>query len=150
MPGPAVVAPESERVVAANVKRLREAHGISQVRLAELMVETGHVMGGMPVWALENGRRRINVDDLFGFAEVFDVTPGSLLLPDGGEPVDQAVTPGTKYEVTITGGVIRSVTADSVDIDDALLTFHLRGERVFFAPRVAVLCVAAPPEADDV
>jgi transcriptional regulator with XRE-family HTH domain len=148
MPSPAVVAPESERVVAVNVKRLREACGISQVRLAELMAETGHLMGGMPVWALENGRRRINVDDLFGFAEVFGVTPESLLAPGAGEV--QEKTRSQVYEVTVTGGVVRSVTAESFDVGaDGFLHFYRQGERVFFAPSSAVLCVAVLQEAAD-
>lgn len=144
MPTPSVVAPESERVVAANVKLLREAHGISQVRLAELMTETGHVVGGMPIWALENGRRRINVDDLFGFAEVFGVAPESLLTPG---PCETA--PKSLYEVTLAGGTVRNVAADGFDLADGFLNFYLRDERIFFAPSAAVLCVAVVREASD-
>lgn len=126
-----------EAIVAANVRRLREAAGWTQAEVAKRASAAGHDLGEMPVWGLENGRRRIRVEDLFTLAEVFGTTPQCLLAPDAelAEPVRQ-------YEVRIDGGITETVAADDVEADEwGLLHFFLRGERVFFTSVARVLCV---------
>lgn len=125
-----------ERAVAANARQLREAHGYTQERVAQLMTEAGFGIGEMALWALENGRRRIKVSDLSGLAAVFGVSPGSLLT-ESPEPAE-ALPP--EYEVAVIGGSSCTVTADSTDVDDhGFLNFYVGGARVFFAPVAAVL-----------
>lgn len=135
-PEPAV--PDTpEAVVAANVRRLREALGITQNDLAERATKAGHSLGPMAMWTLENGKRRIRVDDLYGLAEALGVTPQQLLSPD----VDPAAT-GRLYEVLLDGGTSEHVTASRVEPDEhGWLNFYLHDERVFFAAAARVLCV---------
>jgi transcriptional regulator with XRE-family HTH domain len=89
--------PTPERTVAANARRLRKDRGYSQQRVAELMTEAGYPTGEMPLWALEKGKRRIKVADLYGLAAALDVTPESLLAaestPEGLHPGNHASTP---------------------------------------------------------
>lgn len=132
---PAPTTPEA--IVATNVRRLRECLGISQAELAERATKTGHVLGEMAIWTLENGKRRIRVDDLFGLGEALGVTPQQLLTPD----VDPAST-GRLYEVLLDGGIAERVIATRVEPDDqGWLNFYLHGERVFFASIARMLCV---------
>lgn len=129
--------PNPEAIVAANARRLREARGWTQAAAARLITESGYEMGEMALWGLENSRRRIKVADLFGLAAAFEVTPESLLSPDSDSDQPQS----TQYEVTVAGGLVRTVTADDTGIGDGFLNFYLRGARVFFAPVAGVLCV---------
>ncbi|MEU8642229.1 helix-turn-helix domain-containing protein [Streptomyces sp. NPDC048674] len=126
-----------DKVVAANARRLREDRGYTQELVARLMTEAGYPTGEMPIWALENCRRRIKVTDLFGLAAAFDVTPESFLSP-GSESDESAAV---EYEVVGTDDVRRKVIANSVTTDDqGFLNFYRRGQRVFFAPVTAVVC----------
>jgi transcriptional regulator with XRE-family HTH domain len=131
--------PTPEEVVAANVRLLRVARELSQDGLAELLVKAGHRQSAMSIWGLENNRRRINVADLVAIADVLDVTPQQLMSsdPDALDPAD----PVTTYAVTVEGGETEVVEADRTELDDGWLNFHLRGERVFFAPAARVLCI---------
>ncbi|MEU0787567.1 helix-turn-helix transcriptional regulator [Streptomyces sp. NPDC006173] len=138
--------PTPDQVVAANARRLREDRGYTQERVARLMTEAGYPTGEMPLWALENCRRRIKVSDLFGLAAAFDVTPESFL--SAGAESDELVA--VEYEVVGTDDVRRKVIANSVSADDqGFLNFHLRGKRVFFAPVTAVVCCYTSKEAGD-
>lgn len=135
-----------DQVVAANARRLREECGYTQECVARLMTEAGYPTGEMPLWALENGKRRIKVTDLFGLAAAFKVTPESFLSP--GPDSDELAA--VEYEVASTDGVLRKVIANAVIADDqGFLNFYLRGERVFFAPTAAVMCCYTSKEAGD-
>lgn len=128
-----------ERVVAANARQLREAHGYTQEHVAQLMTEAGYPTGEMPLWALENGKRRIKVTDVFGLAAAFGLPAESLLSPlpstsATGEP------PLPIYELAVSDGARCAVRADAVSVDDdGFLNFYADGTRVFFAPVAAVL-----------
>jgi transcriptional regulator with XRE-family HTH domain len=123
-----------EQVVAANVRRLREAVGITQVELAKRATIGTSEMG---VWGIENGKRRINVADLYSLAAALGVTPERLLSPDA-----ELAPHARQYEVRIDGGVTETVTADDAEADErGLLHFYLRGERVFLTSVARVLYV---------
>lgn len=126
-----------DQVVAVNARRLREDRGYTQERVAQLMTEAGYPTGEMRLWSIERCRSRIKVSDLFGLAAALEVTPESFLSPGSSTDEPAAV----EYEVATNDGVQRKVVANSVSTDDqGFLNFHLRGERVFFAPVAAVVC----------
>ena len=125
----------AEQRVAVNVKLLRIRRGYTQGDLAE---RAGLVENR--VWAIEGGRRRIHVSDLATLAATLEVAP-QLLMADDPEP-----DPTPVYEVTLDGGVTRTVAADSIDNDGTWAFFDLRGVRVFAAPVDRVLCVRTVTE----
>ena len=128
--------PSREAVVAANVQALRKSLGLSQTGLG-----TRAGLGEMAVGNIENGKRRINVDDLYALAEALETT-GERLLTPGAE----LGTASRRYEVRIDGGITELVTADDAEADErGLLHFYLRGERVFFTSVARVLSVREAP-----
>ncbi|MEV6504768.1 helix-turn-helix transcriptional regulator [Streptomyces sp. NPDC051642] len=124
--------PSREAVVAANVQTLRKRLGLSQTELG-----TRAGFGEMAVGNIENGKRRVNVDDLYALADALGATVQHLLNPDCSPfPAEQ------QYEVWLDGDVAQLVTADTVEPDgEGWLNFYLRGDRVFFAAVPRVLCV---------
>lgn len=79
-PGP------TARTVAANVRRLREDQNLSTHKLATRLRRTGSSMTPTSVQRLEDGQRRVDVDDLMHLCRVFNVIPSTLLLPDFSDP----------------------------------------------------------------
>lgn len=75
--------------VAANVMRnvleLRKRAGWTQVDLSKRLEEIGHRILPTGLQRLENGKRRVDPDDLVALAMVLDVAPITLLLPLGDE-----------------------------------------------------------------
>ena len=74
--------------VAANVRRLREAQGLSLRALSLRLKEVGHPLLIDAVGKIENGARsdaqhtrRVDVDDLVGLSKALGVTPTQLLAP---------------------------------------------------------------------
>lgn len=123
-----------EQVVAANIRRLREALGLAQTELSR-RAALGN--SDMAVWGIETGKRRIKVAELCALADALGVTPTQLLAPDA-----ELAGPVRRYEVRIDGGITETVAADDVEADEwGLLHFFLRGERVFFTSVARVLCV---------
>lgn len=68
---------ELRKVFAANLRRLRQARGISQERLAELAG-----LHRTYVSSVERGARNISIDNIARLAKALDVSPEKLL---GGE-----------------------------------------------------------------
>lgn len=73
--------PTGERL-AQNVARLREARGISLRTLSERLSELGRPILPSGLSKIEQGDRRVDVDDLVALAVALNVSPGWLLLPD--------------------------------------------------------------------
>ncbi|MDX2697110.1 helix-turn-helix domain-containing protein [Streptomyces ipomoeae] len=130
-----------EAVVGANVRRLREAAGLSQAELASQVVKSGHTLGEMAVWGIENGKRRINVDDLFALGTALGVTPTSLLSPDAG--------PGILFVVSFASGGSVDVTADEYDIVSEWVRFHMQGQLVYLASTRHVLGIRVQQDGDE-
>lgn len=123
--------PPHEAVVAANVRQLREAAGISQAELAARVTAAGHDFGEMAVWGIENNRRRIRVEDLHALGTALGVNPTSLLSPDAG--------PGALFVVAFVGGEFVQVRADEYDFIDGWIRFQMQGQVVHLAPSRNVL-----------
>lgn len=134
---PAPAAPTSEATIRANVRRLRKAQGLTQTALAERITAAGLPFGDMAVWGIENGKRRINVDDLHALAQALQATPRELL---SSEP--EALSDSLVYEVRFDGGTVERVVADRVETDGhGWLNFYEGEHRVLFASVARVLCV---------
>jgi transcriptional regulator with XRE-family HTH domain len=73
----------SEDNLAERVRLEREARGWSTGALAERMTKAGYPMNQSAIWRIESGtpRRRINLDEGIGFAEVFATSLEDLLSP---------------------------------------------------------------------
>lgn len=70
------------RTVAANLKRLRSARGLTQAQLADALARLGHPVPAASVGKMELRLRRIEVDDLLALSLALKVSPLALLLPD--------------------------------------------------------------------
>ncbi|WP_405987542.1 helix-turn-helix domain-containing protein [Streptomyces sp. NBC_00872] len=70
-----------EENVAVRIKLEREARGWSTNSLSDRLNEAGFDMNPSAVWRIENRKRRINVDEAIGFAEVFGVDLRNLVGP---------------------------------------------------------------------
>ncbi|MGV0700830.1 helix-turn-helix domain-containing protein [Mycolicibacter sinensis] len=82
--------------VRQNLKRLRGKRGLSLRALAQLTEATDHPLGYGSINQIEQGRRRVDVDDLMTLAVVLNVPPPALLLPHltGGERNDTVQATG--------------------------------------------------------
>ncbi|MFF5960403.1 helix-turn-helix domain-containing protein [Streptomyces luteogriseus] len=70
-----------EANVAVRIKLEREARGWSTNALSDRLNEAGFEMNPSAVWRIENGKRRINLDEAIGFAEVFGMDLRNLVGP---------------------------------------------------------------------
>lgn len=66
--------PAGERV-SRNIKRLRESGRLTFVELSDRLAKIGRPIPVLGLRRIERGERRVDVDDLFAFAEVFEVSP---------------------------------------------------------------------------
>lgn len=62
-----------EENAAVRIKLERDKRGWSTTTLSERLNEAGFDMNPSAVWRIENRKRRINLDEAIGFAEVFGV-----------------------------------------------------------------------------
>ncbi|TPF79344.1 helix-turn-helix transcriptional regulator [Bifidobacterium sp. UTCIF-24] len=83
--------------VAANVARLRG--GMQYKELAEKLTELGRPITPMGLKRIESGERKVDVDDLMALAVAFDVSPLTLLLPEGGSRDVPAMATGCDHEL---------------------------------------------------
>ncbi len=70
-----------EANVAVRIKLEREARSWSTNTLSDRLNEAGFDMNPSGVWRIENGKRRINLDEAIGFAEVFGLDLRNLVGP---------------------------------------------------------------------
>nr|WP_138894019.1 helix-turn-helix transcriptional regulator [Streptomyces chryseus] len=70
-----------EENVAVRIRLEREARGWSTTALSDRLNEAGFEMNPSAVWRIENRKRRINLDEAIGFAEVFGLDLRNLVGP---------------------------------------------------------------------
>lgn len=70
-----------EENAAVRIKLEREARGWGTNALSDRLVEAGYEMNPSAVWRIENRKRRLNLDEAIGFAEVFGISLESLIGP---------------------------------------------------------------------
>jgi transcriptional regulator with XRE-family HTH domain len=87
--------------VAANITRLRESGGLQYTGLSARLAELGWSLSPVALRRIEQGDRRVTVDDLVALAVALEVSPETLLMPyaenaddevqiTGWEPMDAA------------------------------------------------------------
>lgn len=68
--------------VRQNIRRIRDEHGISGSELSARLKGLDRPIPPLGIHRIENGTRRVNVDDLTALAVALDVSPVTLLMPD--------------------------------------------------------------------
>jgi transcriptional regulator with XRE-family HTH domain len=66
------------------VRTARQAIGMDLRTFSERIKEAGRAVSTSALSKIENGDRRVDVDDLTVFAYVLQTTPAALLIPSGG------------------------------------------------------------------
>ncbi|MDP9693017.1 UNVERIFIED_ORG: transcriptional regulator with XRE-family HTH domain [Arthrobacter globiformis] len=67
-----------------NIKRIREGRDMSWAQMSRFLERAGRPIAPLGLRRIEDGSRRVDVDDLMAIAVVLDVTPNDLLLPQAG------------------------------------------------------------------
>lgn len=80
------------RTVADNVKRVRGHRSLNYADLSRKLTELGRSISPLAVRRIEEGDRRVDVDDLMAFAVALGVPPNSLLLPHEDPSPEPAAT----------------------------------------------------------
>lgn len=81
--------------VLTNIKRLRQARGLTYKELSDRLERLGRPIPVLGLSRLEKGERRVDVDDLVALALALGVTPNRLMLPDidvPGTPTEEMLT----------------------------------------------------------
>ena len=99
--------------VAANLQHARRSTGVDLRTLSARIAEAGRNISPSALSKIENGDRRVDVDDLTAFAYALETTPAALLAPPAdaltltGVPdrfVAEEVRAWTQGRVKLTGG----------------------------------------------
>lgn len=72
------------RTVRENIRRIREARDMSWAQMSRFLDRAERPIAALGLRRIEDGSRRIDVDDLMAIAVVLDVAPNDLLLPPPG------------------------------------------------------------------
>lgn len=67
--------------VRENIRRIRDGQGMSQSELSKKLGQLGRPIPPLGIHRIENGDRRVDVDDLASFAVALGVSPAGLLMP---------------------------------------------------------------------
>lgn len=81
LPGPSITQLAGEENIAVRIKLERDARGWSTNAVSDRLNAAGYEMNPSAVWRIENGQRRVTVDDALGFAEVFGISLSNLVGP---------------------------------------------------------------------
>lgn len=72
--------------VAANLRKARQSIGVDLRELSARIKATGRMISPSALSKIENGDRRVDVDDLTVFAYALETTPAALLAPTKDAP----------------------------------------------------------------
>lgn len=89
--------------VRLNIRRIRDAQGISGSNLSKRMHNAGRPIPLVGIQRIESGERRVDVDDLVAFALVLGVTPITLLMPETTEVLERVEVTGRSGDLTAGG-----------------------------------------------
>lgn len=70
-----------EENVAVRIKLEREARSWSTNAVSDQLNEAGYEINPSAVWRIENHKRRVNLDEAIGFAELFGISLENLVGP---------------------------------------------------------------------
>lgn len=126
-------------VVAKNVGEIRRSRGLTVRDLAARLAELGHRLLASGVSRIENGERRVDVDDLVALARALDVSPVRLLLPaEPGEvalPGDDRAWPWQAVWRWAVGE--QPLTREPMPLTDPRVAEFIRANRPFEDPAPA-------------
>jgi transcriptional regulator with XRE-family HTH domain len=80
--------------VAANIEGLRKSQNLSYAQLSRKLTELGCPIAPLGLTRIREHQRRVDVDDLVALALALDVSPATLLLPNGSANETAPVTEG--------------------------------------------------------
>ena len=80
--------------VRANIIRLRAERRLGYTELSEKLKDIGRHILPIGLRRIENGARRVDVDDLNALALALDVTPLTLLMPEAADAVERVEITG--------------------------------------------------------
>ncbi|AXO25203.1 MULTISPECIES: helix-turn-helix domain-containing protein [Mycobacterium avium complex (MAC)] len=72
---------ETGRAVAENITRIRTARGLNYTELSKNLMRLHRDITPLAVRRIEEGQRRVDVDDLMAIAAALNVSPAALLMP---------------------------------------------------------------------
>ena len=130
------------RRVAENVKRLREGLGWSLARLSQELGDRGRPILSTGLHRLEQGRRRIDADDLVALAAVLDVSPITLLMPFTAEGTVE-LTDSLTAEALVAWDWMRAARPLVLPVDDREESVH---QAVRFQMRALPMGARAMPK----
>lgn len=87
------IGPTAE-TLSKNLSRLREAKGLTYTQVSRRLAEGGRSISPLAVRRIEDGERRVDVDDLLALAIALDASPTYFLMP---------VTEASDEQVEVTG-----------------------------------------------
>src|SRR5215212_2986864 len=83
---------------ALRLRETRRARELSQTELARRMTAAGHPMTKAGLLRLENGDRRLTLDEAFALAQVLEAVPAHLLSPPEDREVYVFTTDTSGYD----------------------------------------------------
>lgn len=87
----------TNELVAANLRKVRQSTGVDLRELSARIKATGRVISPSALSKIENGDRRVDVDDLTVFAYALETTPAALLTPPSEETQAPAGVPEDRF-----------------------------------------------------
>ncbi len=87
----------TNELVAANLRKVRQNTGVDLRELSARIKATGRVISPSALSKIENGDRRVDVDDLTVFAYALETTPAALLTPSSEEARAPAGVPEGQF-----------------------------------------------------
>lgn len=103
--------------VAMNLRRVRQASGVDLRELSARIKATGRAISPSALSKIENGDRRVDVDDLTVFAYALETSPADLLAPPEGSAAPAGLPDGQFVLEEISGwlqGRLKLTTADLI------------------------------------
>lgn len=93
---PSIPSGPMSEIVRANLRRIREQQGVSLRDLSKRLDDLGHSLLSSGIGRIEQGTRRVDVDDLIALSLALSISPLQLLLPPESRPDSRvALTPDT-------------------------------------------------------
>ncbi len=107
------------RVVAERIRAYREGKNLTWTQLAKRMSECGRPITAIALRRIEDGERRVDVDDLLALAYTLEVNPHALLFP----------------RLSISDGIVETVEVSGLSkISGETLWEWADGERPLYDP----------------
>ncbi len=92
--------------VSANIRDIRTAQNLNYTQVSEQLETLGRSISAVGIRRIENGERRVDVDDLSAIAVALRVSPASLLMPNLEKVTEKDLVPITGWHKPITATVV--------------------------------------------